>query len=60
MATLREDVTLGHRANTGDPVAEIALAVGDPVTILSGWSEHYLVRDDQGRIFNLRKEAVAA
>jgi len=60
MATLRDDLTLGHRANTGEAVAEVTLVVGDAVTILSEWSEHYLVRDEQGRVFNLRKEVVEA
>jgi len=59
MATLTQDVTLKHRANLGDPVGQITLSAGASITILSEWSEHYLARDSQGRIFNICKQVVA-
>ena len=46
------------RMTADEAVAEVTLVVGDTVTVLSEWSEHYLVRDEQGRVFNLRKEVV--
>jgi hypothetical protein len=62
MPTLKADITLEHPANPGDPVVEIALSAGVPISILNGWSEHSLIRDlvrgGEGRILNVPKNAV--
>jgi hypothetical protein len=62
MPTLKADITLEHRANLGNPVVEIALSASVPITLLSEWSEHSLirdlVRDGEGRILNVPKDAV--
>jgi hypothetical protein len=66
MPTLKADITLELPANLGDPVVEIALSAGVPISILNEWSEHSLIRDlirdlvrgGEGRIFNVPKNAV--
>ena len=33
MATIKQDLTLGHRANLGEEVEEISFSAGDEVTV---------------------------
>jgi hypothetical protein len=59
MSRIRRDVTLKHRANLGEDVQKIDLAEGDVVTVLKEWARHYLVKDSEGRVFNVEKDLVA-
>ena len=58
-AHITRPITLGHRANTGEDTAQVALAKGEEVTILAEWSEHYLIRNGAGQLFNAPKDAVS-
>ncbi len=60
MASIKQDVSLGHAATTAASVQKITLAAGTPVEILKEWKEHYLVKTAEGKLFNVRKEFVDA
>jgi len=60
MATINQDVTLKHQANLGEEVAEISFSEGDPVTVLKEWAEHYLCKNDEGKVFNVEKFLIDA
>ena len=54
--TLKEDVTLRHQPNLGEEVADIELAAGTELTVLQEWDKHYLAKDGDGKLFNVRKD----
>lgn len=54
--TLKEDVTLRHQPNLGEEVAGIELAAGTELTVLQEWEHHYLAKDGDGKLFNVRKD----
>ena len=54
--TLKEDVTLRHQPNLGEEVAGIELAAGTELTVLQEWDQHYLAKDGDGKLFNVRKD----
>ena len=60
MATLNQALTLRHQANLGEDVAEVAFEAGTEVTLLQEWEQHCLVKDDDGRLFNVPKDAVSS
>ncbi len=55
MAQIVRDVTLAHRANLGDDVAQVELHAGEEVQVLKVWQNHVLVKDAAGRLFNIPK-----
>ena len=56
-AAITRALTLGHRGNAGVDVEQVELAAGDAVEILAEWSEHYLIRNEAGQLFNAPKDA---
>ena len=56
MATLKQAVTLKHRANLGEEPDEIAFEAGQELTVLKEWAEHVLCKHDDGRLFNVPKD----
>jgi hypothetical protein len=58
--TVKEACTLKAQANLGDEVEEIEFEPGQELTVLKEWENHYLVRNDDGRLFNVEKRLVAA
>jgi hypothetical protein len=58
MATLSQTITLAHQANLGEDVAEVEFSEGTEVTLLKEWEHHYLVKDAEGRLFNVPKDAL--
>ena len=54
--TLKESTTLNHQSNLGEDVDEIPFDAGTELTVLKEWGNHYLVKDDDGKLFTLRKE----
>ena len=60
MATIKQDLTLKHQSNLGEDVEEISFSAGDEVTVLQEWSDRFLVKNDDGQLFNVPKEAVEA
>lgn len=52
---LKEGVTLRHQSNLGEEIEEIAWEPGSEFTVLKEWASAYLVKDSDGRLFNLKK-----
>ena len=60
MASINQDVVLGHAATKASGVSQVTLSAGTQVTILREWAHHYLVKTAEGKLFNVRKECVDA
>lgn len=60
MATIKRSITLKHQANLGEEVEEVSFAEGDEVTVLKEWEDRLLCKNDEGKLFNIPKEAVEA
>ena len=60
MATIKETITLKHQANLGEAVEDVGFQAGDEVTVLKEWSDHYLCKNADGRVFNILKDQVEA
>jgi len=58
MASISKPLKLKHQSNLSEDVEEISLAPGDAVTVLKEWDRFYLVKDDDGKLFNVPKDAV--
>ncbi len=54
--TLKEDVTLKHQPNLGEEVADVEVEAGTELQVLQEWEHHYLVKDDEGKLFNVQKD----
>jgi hypothetical protein len=52
---LKTATTLKHQANLGEDVAEIELDEGTELQILQRWRDAWLVKDSEGRLFNVKK-----
>jgi hypothetical protein len=59
MATIKQDVTLKHQSNLSQEVEEIRFAAGEEVTVLKEWKDRVLVKNAEGKHFNVDKELVA-
>jgi hypothetical protein len=59
MASLTKALTLKHQSNLSEDVEEISFSAGDEVTVLKEWDKSYLVKNDDGKLFNVPKDAVA-
>jgi hypothetical protein len=59
MATITKALTLKHQSNLSEDVEEVSFAAGDEVTVLKEWAAHVLVKNDDGKLFNVPKDAVA-
>ena len=55
---VKEALTLKAQANLGEEVEEVDFGAGDELTILKEWKRHFLVRDDDGKLFNVEKDLV--
>ena len=60
MATIKEDVTLRFITTKDDDLEEKSFAAGESVEIMETWDEHYLIKDDDGHLFNVQKNFVEA
>lgn len=58
MARINKALTLQHRSSLDEGAHPIDFAAGDEVEILERWASHYLCRDGDGRLFNIRREDV--
>ena len=54
--TIKNTTVLKHQANVGEDVADVEFAAGTELQVLQTWTESYLVKDDDGRLFNVKKE----
>ena len=55
---LKSDSTLRHQSNLGEEVAEVPFAAGKEFTVLKEWEHAYLIKDEDGKLFNLPKTLV--
>ncbi len=60
MASFKQDVTLRHQANLGEDVQDVRFEAGATVEVLQEWEKHWLVKDGEGRVFNVPKDAIEA
>lgn len=58
MATLKHAITLKHQSNLGEDVEDVTFEPGTEVEVLQEWERHWLVKDDEGRLFNVPKDAI--
>jgi hypothetical protein len=56
----KEAGSLKHHANLGEEVSDVDFEAGQEVTVLHEWEKSYLVKDDDGKLFNVPKELVEA
>ena len=59
MASITKPLTLKHQSNLSEDVEEVSFVPGDEVTVLKEWNGSYLVKNDDGKLFNVPKDAVA-
>jgi hypothetical protein len=59
MAKLTKALTLKHQSNLSEDLEEVSLGAGDTVTVLKEWDGFYLVKNGDGKLFNVPKDAVA-
>ena len=52
----KEALTLKAHANLGEEVEDVEFSAGEELTVLKEWDHHYLVRNADGKLFNVRKE----
>ena len=53
---IKDDITLKAQANLGEEVEEIDFASGTELAVLHEFSGAWLVKDDDGKLFNVKKE----
>ncbi len=56
---MKQAATLKHQANLGEDVAEVELSEGEELTVLKEWKLHYLVKNSDGKLFNVPKPLVS-
>ena len=54
--TIKNTTTLKHQANLGEEIADVELEAGAELQVLQTWADSWLVKDDEGRLFNVKKE----
>jgi hypothetical protein len=59
MAKLTKALTLKHQSNLSEDVEEVSFSAGEEVTLLKEWDRSFLVKNDDGKLFNVPKDAVA-
>ncbi len=57
---VKEATTLKAQANLGEEVEDIEFEAGEELSVLNEWENHYLVKNADGRLFNIRKDQVSA
>ena len=56
--TLKADTTLKHQSNLGEEVADVAFEAGKEFAVLKEWESAYLIKDEDGKLFNVAKSLV--
>lgn len=56
---LKEAVTLSAQANLGEEIVECEFGAGTELPVLQEFETAWLVKDDDGRLFNVKKELAA-
>ena len=55
---VKQTCSLKHQANLGEEIAEVTLETGEELTLLQEWEISYLVKNGDGKLFNIPKELV--
>jgi hypothetical protein len=58
MATITKALTLKHQSNLSEDCEEVSFSAGDSVTVLKEWDTRFLVKNGDGKLFNVPKDAV--
>ena len=58
-ASITKALTLKHQSNLSEDVEDVSFSPGDAVTVLKEWDQSFLVKNDDGKLFNVPKDAVA-
>ena len=53
---LKESLTLKHHANLGEEVENVEFEAGAELTVLQEFETAWLVKNDDGQLFNVKKE----
>ena len=53
---IKESMTLKHHANLGEEVEEIEFEAGTELSVLQEFDTMWLVKNDDGQLFNVKKE----
>ncbi len=53
---IKDDITLKAQANLGEDIEEIEFASGAELAVLHEFATAWLVKDDDGKLFNVKKE----
>ncbi len=59
MASITKPLTLKHQSNLSEDVEDITFSPGDAITVLKEWDTSFLVKNGDGKLFNVPKDAVA-
>ncbi len=57
--TIKETITLKHQANLGEEIEDVELAAGQELAVLKEWESAYLVKDDDGKLLNVKKDLIS-
>ena len=55
---LKQATTLTHQSNLGEEIEEVKFEAGQDLVVLKEWEAAYLVKDADGKLFNVKKELV--
>ena len=58
-ASITKALTLKHQSNLSEDIEEVSFSAGDAVTVLKEWGTSLLVKNDDGKLFHVPKDAVA-
>ena len=53
---IKDTVTLKAQANLGEDIEEVEFEAGTELAVLQAFGPVWLVKDDDGRLFNVKKE----
>ncbi len=53
---LKVAAILKHHSNLGEEIEAIPFEAGQELTVLKEWESAYLVKDADGKLFNVKKE----
>ncbi len=55
---IKDSITLKSQPNLGEEVEETEFEAGTELAVLQEFQTHWLVKDDDGKLFNVKKELV--
>jgi hypothetical protein len=53
---IKETMILKHQANLGEDVGDVEIEGGTELTVLQEFDTAWLVKNDDGQLFNIKKE----